>query len=239
MKDSMQDEKKPAGDDCPTRNGKAQDDGAAALVNPRTLRILIGVLGVLLPAVLLWLGDRAEGSISAYYDDSRVGSVLPGTLFALAFYLFAYHGYDEIDNWTANFAGLGAIGVAIFPHEPQKGLLCSPVFHYISAAVLFAALILFCLWFTKTDPSRGKMSNRKIWRNRVYVICAVVMTVCSAWTLAELRLNEDNSESTLVFWLESALLWAFGVSWFVKGRVDLTFCRIWDMCRFLLGVRSG
>ena len=61
-------------------------------------------------------------------------------------------------------------------------------------------------------------------RNEVYRLCGVLMLACIGLIgVYKLGLDESPLQHLKpVFWLESLALWAFGVSWFVKGETILT-----------------
>ena len=156
--------------------------------------------------------------------------------------------YPLTDNMAGFLAGGFALGVAFFPNS---GGPLERVVHFASAAGLFVLLAYFCLvLFTKTKPpaipnptrgiwnrfrsyrSRFSLENRssqqlnhKVARNRIYLICGLVMLVCIvsmgiySWILEGKEvLGVEIDDLKPVFWLESIALWAFGISWFVKGE---------------------
>ena len=183
-------------------------------VNSRTLRRVVGILGISLPFVLWLFGGEMQDSISAYHD-TRVGPVFSGVLFTVGWYLFAYRGYERQDDVAGDIACFAAIGVAVFPHDN----CCTEELHYVSAAVLFISLVFFCYLFTKGDTV-GKARRYKRRRNWVYIICGGVMAICLFALFIYFLLPDTGKEvwpSSSVFWLETMMLLTFGVSWFVKG----------------------
>lgn len=107
------------------------------------VQVALGVLGFLLPAVLIAHGVLANGglqsSISHTYH-TAMGDVLVGTLCAIGVFLFAYKDFNPEeyvggqssdiltkywDRWWARLAGLGAIGVALFPVDPISITECA------------------------------------------------------------------------------------------------------------------
>lgn len=179
------------------------------MIDYKTLRKSVGCLGVGLPFALLIFSGKCLDSISAYHD-TRVGPVLAGVLFAVGVYLFAYKGHDWRDEYTGDFAGIAAICVAVFPHD---GAFWAQIMHHFAAVLLFLALISFC-WLFAESHKQG--------RNKVYYTCGAVMIVCLVLLIIAKICCLDKRDlpligTTIVFWLESFLLWAFGVSWFVKG----------------------
>ena len=207
---------------------------AGLLLSYLTLRWVMGILAVSLPIVLIIWGFyihgwwKLEDSISAYYY-LRTRDVLVGVLFAIAWFLITYRGYDRAekvtlrtlwrnplsDNWAGYLAGGFALGVAFFP---VNGGPLELVVHHVSAAGLFLLLAYFCLvLFTKKGPDP---SPEKLRRNRVYRICGWIILACIVlMAVYSWFLPEDWAEEIKpVFWLESIALWAFGISWFIKGE---------------------
>ena len=195
--------------------------GAAAQLHSfRTLRRIVGFLGIALPLVLAFWGfavcanHRLQPSISDYYY-CRTRDALVGILFTIGWFLYAYPGYERKDNVAGNIAGLCALGVAIFP---DQGPGIEPAIHFGSAGLLFLTLSYFSLLlFTKHD---GNPTPEKRKRNRVYRTCGVIMLLCIATLTAYHLAPRSTAIDALrpVFWLESLALWAFGVSWGVKGE---------------------
>jgi len=194
-------------------------------------RQLIGYLGILLPILLLGIaffrptpGLPRWGpltSVSAYYYTGAVGAFV-GILFALALFLFTYGGYKGYlaDRVVGNIGGCCAIGVALFPtaapgslSEPSWWREITRTIHYLSATSLFLVFIVFSLWlFRKTKvPKGGELFPGKRQRNRVYLICGLVMVANVLWA------GSSYFTGASIFWAEIFALWAFAVSWLVKG----------------------
>ncbi len=91
----------------------------SAVISYKNLRILIGILGMLLPAVC-YFGGRLfaclplQPSISFYYH-TNVRDAFVGLLVAVAMFMVTYKGYENIDNIVSHIIGLAALGIAIFP----------------------------------------------------------------------------------------------------------------------------
>jgi hypothetical protein len=231
------------------------------IVSYMFLRQIVGWIGTLLPIVLL-AGSAISSttprpySISGYYyTDMR--NVFVGTLCALGVFLVAYAGYDDVDRWITNIAGLGAIGVALCPTKPTictAGTAACPAssvthlstsqqlvgeIHLVFATVTFIALGLMALRFAKggmTPPGQSKMGQLRYGLgfgkpdavsqpqqytgdNVVYRVSGV--TILSSVLLAALSNLLPTSVKTHWPWLfifEAVAVFAFGVSWFTKGR---------------------
>lgn len=198
------------------------------IVNYMTLRKAIGWMGLTLPLALVlreWVsvlyagvGQALLPSMSAYYYASA-RDLFVGDLAAIGLFLGLYNGYDSRDRWTSAIAGAAATGVAMFPMAPAgaAGLAvwCGWA-HFICALAFFGALAWFCLvLFPKTS---GDLTPEKLIRNEVYKTCGYVI-VAGVVLLAVVAMTIDHSP--WVFWIEAAMVAAFGFSWLVKGEAFL------------------
>ena len=140
-----------------------------------------------------------------------------GVLFALGFFLFSYKGYAPIDNRAANFGGIFALSVALCPTTDDNLLVHK--LHFVFAFLLFAVFIFFsiCL-FRKSDPAKVCTPQKKS-RNRIYLVCGIIMIICIAGiAVGQFFLEELSNRYHLVFWLESIALVSFGFSWITKAE---------------------
>jgi len=223
-------------------------------------RQLIGWVAFALPFVLLIIAGwrptaglqqrRLLDSISAYYYTGAVAAFV-GSLVALAAFLATYRGFDNKpwrDRVAAIVAGGAAVGLAFFPTGAPDGLLPpswwttqTRTIHYISAVVLFGALIFFSLFlFPKSNATKGNLPTGKKVRNAIYISCGVVMLACMLWA------GSAYFTQASIFWPETIALAFFALSWLTKGRADWTVGRtihygrhpgqlINDMSRVILG----
>lgn len=201
----------------------ADRPAADVVVSYLTLRRVVGVLGMALPVVLAVWGFVLQrrvavlSSLSDYYQ-LRTRDALVGILFTIAWFLYTYRGYSRTDDVAGNGACVCALGVAL---SPASGSPLEHAMHYACAAGLFLILAFFSLFlFTKTggSPTRAKLA-----RNRVYRVCGVVM-LASIGAIAAVQAFAPGSPAPAVppvFALETIALWAFGVSWFIKGETLL------------------
>ena len=210
------------------------------------LRKTVGWLAILLPFALLVgnivISGQQPESISGYYY-TGMRNVLVGALCVLGVFLIAYSGYDELDRWITNLAGIGALGVAFFPtSSPSFRPSAIGVFHHIFATAAMTLMGFMALQFMKMKaPAEGTHASwteiwrllRTLWhaervpddqprkkmRNRIYRICAWVILASVVLGAAQSfvpLLVKGNSH--LLFWFETLALVAFGASWFVKGQ---------------------
>ena len=195
-----------------------RDDGSE-LVSYTTLRRLVGVLGVSLPVVVAIVGFVVNGfwwfepTISDYYRIDSSRNAFVGILFTIAWFLFTYRGFDWRDEVAGGFACLFALGVALVPCTVPT---LAP-YHYVSAGGLFLSLIAFALLFRM---SKGVRTPQKDTRNAIYLACAIAMMVCIATIgLFSATLHETHWAGVpAIYALETLALWAFGISWFIKGE---------------------
>lgn len=192
-----------------------------------------------------------QPSISAYYH-TEMRNWFVGSLFAIGFFLLAYNPglvddtyKNEPDQKYSVFAGILAIIVALTPTgrtgwnatPPLDPPLPTVVYneellnnlHVISAGLFFGLLAYFSLVLfrksvkdrdPKTEPSFEKMQ-----RNKVYLWCGIIMSVCvflmvlySALPYLLPKTADALEGYNLIFYLEFAAILAFGISWFVKGE---------------------
>lgn len=211
-----------------TNNTKiSPEDARNYVISYNTLRISVGVLGIILPILLIFgnmiLGKEFQllNSISSYAH-TRMGNGFVGIMCAVALFLFSYLGHDFYDNLMGHLGAIFACGVAFFPNNVTDPWTTINIIHLSCAFLFFVVLILFSLWlFTKTDQE--VMSKQKKKRNVVYKICGysmiafiVLIVVYKAWLI---DIFPEHGLFQPVFWLESFSLFAFGISWITKGQV--------------------
>lgn len=192
-------------------------------------RTLIGVLGVSLP-VVLWLVNLIinkdhilQPSISDYYSVPYAGTIFTGILFILAAFLYAYRGYESSDNIVSNIGCIGASGTALFPTSYPE----TQTFHFLFALLLFFSFILFTLWLFRKKGDTAlteKEKNEKIRRNRLFLICGITMIACILAIGYLLLIKKiGNDAGPVIFYLETLLLFAFGLAWLEKGHYTFLY----------------
>lgn len=209
------------------------------------LTILLPVIVWLFDLILRQGG--LQPSISAYYH-TEMRNWFVGTMFAIGVFLLTYNpglvndAYKKDPDQKFSFlAGILAIIVAITPTGrvgwnayPALDPPLPPVIyneevlnniHFSAVALLFVLLAYFSLvLFRKSDPSQ-QISQKKKRRNRIYLWCGRIMAVCVLLIFIHVILPyvlPDTAEAirgyNLLFCFEFAAIWAFGISWFVKGE---------------------
>ncbi|MBN1397269.1 MAG: DUF998 domain-containing protein [Bacteroidetes bacterium] len=212
----------------------SMDKNRSFIVSFLTMRRLIGVLGISLPIIVviggfLQSGSVLQGSISGYYY-TNMRDFFVGLLCVVSLFLMSYRGYEEIDDLIGNLSGIFALGVVVFPTSMYCDqvvkvgifLLDDNISEYIH--LTFGALFFFSLsfnsifLFTRRHP--GVLGREKRRRNLIYRLCGIVMILsilCIAICTLFLR-DTYISKFYPVLIFESIALFAFGISWLVKGH---------------------
>jgi hypothetical protein len=130
-------------------------------------------------------------------------------------FLVAYDDYDPVDRRVTNVAGLAAIGVAFCPTKPALPRLSASQqvigdCHLFFAAVTFIALGVMALRFAEGRSGPGQL---------VYRVSGITILSCVALAaLSNLLPSSVSAHWPLLFIFEAMAVFAFGVSWFAKGR---------------------
>ncbi len=192
------------------------------------LRKILGILGILLPFILV-LGNNLhlEPSISQFYY-TRVCIVFTGILIAFGLFLFAYRGYEKetekiSDNWLTNLAGLLAILSALIPTSYNSHEYIAPNGH---DSKIFSTIHLVCAggfliimgWLSLFRFTKGDITvplKRK--RNRLYRVCGIGVFAALLFIALSIWCNL-NLTGVDVFTGETVALLFFGTAWLVKSK---------------------
>ncbi len=195
-------------------------------VDTKRMRIMIGVLGGLLPWLVALITLSWPESISAtYYSIFAVGTFMI-VLGSAGILLINYKGYNKVDDITATIAGIFGLLICLFPmtnaSDPtsRTGVLhlvstTSNVFHCISAFGFFGVLAFMSFFlFTKTD---GNVTKQKKIKNIIYRVCGIGML--GSFALLLLNLIPGVNVYNLTWIVEAIALFFFAISWIVKSDV--------------------
>ncbi len=198
-----------------------------------TMRRILGILGIILPFILfiggLIAGKAIQESISSYYY-TNLRDVFIGITCGLALFLISYKGYGNFDDIIATICGACALGVTLFPTftgSDQAVIVgtfqisdhISGVIHFICAG-LFFGILAFISFFLFTKSNAKIMTGQKIVRNRIYRACGIIIVI----SIILIGIYEFFLKTSIIsiikpdLILESFTLWAFGVSWLIKGE---------------------
>ena len=195
------------------------------MINTKSLRCIIGWLGMALPIIVLALcliyGYGLPDSISATYFIAPCIAPFMIILGSAAILLFAYDGYDKVDDIINTVAAVFGLCVCLFPcaatREPYIGTfqlpaLTSNTIHMISAVGFFGILAYnSCFQFTKgvADPTPNKKK-----RNVIFRVCGIGMIV-SFLLMVPINIFAIYGGTWLV---EAIALVFFGISWLTKAN---------------------
>jgi hypothetical protein len=198
-------------------------------------RFAIGVLGFLLPPALVLLEPALfeglpapRGSLSAYYY-SGVRELFVGGLWAIGVFLIVYKLLDvSWEGVLSSLAGVAAVLVAVFPTErPGDGVPLTPFqaklgegvvsgIHYTTATTFIALLVPITLLFALSEGRRQESGSRlsgRFWRGFHTVAAACILFGAVLAGFAGITGDPDKG----VLYGEWIAVWAFGLSWLVKG----------------------
>lgn len=204
----------------------------------RRIRKSIGVLGVSLPIILClfsvipFFKTSIQPSISHYYY-THLRELFTGVLCAVGLFLIRYKGHSnpnffKNDSMLTNIAGFMAFGIALMPTSPssvsEKIYTLIPLdfewlgwLHYGFAGIFFLALSIISInVFTIGQESNKDIPYSIVNENNIYKTCGFLMLLFMVLTPICAKFNCFAS-STLIF--EALMLFAFGTSWLIKGRV--------------------
>lgn len=202
------------------------------MINTVRLRNALGILGMLLPIIVLVLslvnGLGFPDSISATYYLAPCITPFMIILGAASILLIYYQGYDKQDDIICTLAGVFAMCICIFPCSNDKMFamdliptvvgtfqlprVLSGWIHNISAVVFFLLLAYNSLFlFTK---SSGEMTEKKKKRNIIFKVCGIGM-VASLVCIVPLTIFQVLGGT---WWVETFALGFFGISWLTKSN---------------------
>jgi hypothetical protein len=214
------------------------------------IRTVVGIIGIVLPFVFIigeafYLrgGVHVRGSISAYYHtDMRdvfvaglcVVGVLLGTYMSGKVRSWAF--------WLSLVAGVAVLVVVFFPTTRPSlsadaamcGVTpmpagCAPIqqllgeqlvatIHFVGAGVFIVTLALISFSFAR---ERGYKESARM-RIFQYICGAVIIAAALGVVVSELTGIRGIGELTPLYLGEVISIWAFGASWFSKGK-DLQY----------------
>jgi len=135
--------------------------------------------------------------------------------------LAAYGDLSDPANWQEVPA------TTVF--QRMVGIRTAPYFHYVFATMFFGSLALFC--FVKFARH-----SKVAWRRRLYLSCGWIIlgALALAFVASMLKIFGPETSplvqfvkgSPVIFWLEAIGVWAFGLSWLIKGKADYRLAKM-------------
>jgi hypothetical protein len=210
------------------------------------IRTVVGIIGIVLPFVFIvgeayfLSGDvHVRGSISAYYHTS-MRDIFVGALCVTGFLLATYMSAQPrtYDFWFSLVAGVAVLFVVFFPTS-RPGLLpdaprcgttpmppgCSPVqqkfgetpvaaVHFVCAVIFILCLAAIAFLFAYRET---RYEHDAVMAN-IQKICGWVIIAAVVWVVIGELLKLTIWELTPLYLGEVVSVWAFGVSWLLKGK---------------------
>lgn len=194
----------------------------------------MGLVAAALPFLLIGIeglqgadGQHPHYSISHFYYsvDPSGRDALVGSLCAVGVFLILFQGLSIWENRLLNLAGIAAIGVAFFPMDECQCVDRISA-HYVFAITFFLCLAIVAIFFSKKRLEYIVWPPMKARLRAAYTVCGIAMIglPLAVYLLHRLR---PAANDPVMFWTESAGVWAFSAYWFVKT---------WEYRR-LLGIR--
>lgn len=200
---------------------EASSEDADAVFDYRALRLLVGLIAFVLPFAVTLLAKAELASISASYHDDASRDLFVGLLFVVAAFLWAYNGHDRCQKISSKVAAVSAACVAVFPTaEKGQDHDLDSIIHFTAAGILFLILAYFCLGPFRHKKDKLSCDPKKAARRRViYLVCGWVILLAMA-VIAATSVFPGLKENRAVYWAEAVALGAFGVAWFVAGKLN-------------------
>jgi hypothetical protein len=200
------------------------------------LRVGVGVGGMVLAFVLVFVDGLLfksdpfpRDSISAYYY-SGVRDIMVGAICTTGVFLLAYKVAERnLDNTLSTLAGVMALATALAPPRLPDGLTPSPLqelvgqevtawTHFLTAVVFILCLAALSICFGIREGTRGQREGKlhvRFWRI-FHWVCAGLIIAALLWMGSYELLSHWGPSQTLLIG-ETLALFAFGVSWLLKG----------------------
>ena len=209
---------------------KGEANGGEGLIfDYHTIRLIIGVIAMVFPAVVGILASQITDSISwSYHTNAR--DFFVGFLFVIGAFLISYKGRNLRENLVGWAGGIAACVTAISPTAICVGVNCPSDWksniHYLGAIILFSTTVYFCLVAflgqvnakIKEDEVTGVVGyTPKKKRRLVYLICGWGIAI-GMLALFIMKLADFYPMKNITFWVETVVLELFGIAWAVASQ---------------------
>ena len=175
------------------------------------LSLGIGLIAIIMPLLLMWMGGyQIHDSMSSYYtmDVRSSRDIFVGCLCAIGVFLVLFHGLSRLENWLLNFAGMAIILVALIP------MPVSEILHRGFAVVFFLLIGIVAIFLSKSRVHCIDSGAKRLFYKTAYTVVGAFMVAAPlAATAFQFALG---SASHWVFWAEFIGIASFSVYWFLK-----------------------
>jgi hypothetical protein len=187
-----------------------------------SLRCGMGILGLLLPLVLMFggLASRTpfQASLSDYYN-TPMRDYFVGILFALGSFLYLYKGFSWKENYALNIAGVLVILIAVVPtdvdSEPPTPLSPTAQFHHVFAILFLLTIAYVCLFRSADTLGLLELMTSKT-RANFYYYTYKLIGICMATAPFVVLYIEHRYRR--VFFTETTTVWIFSAYWLLKTK---------------------
>jgi len=214
------------------------------VVSFRTIRRAVGTVGLVLPLLgpvgwLVW-GIPLQDNLSSYYH-TPLRDVFVGLMCSLGLFFFCYRGHDRFEDWTANLACVFALGLALFPVDPQPLRLTGDhtwvaVVHGLAGAGFFLTMAVYSLLhlpksrralnpqdlLAREDDEADEVEPHRFERNMLYrlsgVSILVAMLAMGVYFILPGGWKETADRFNVLYMLETIAIWSYAGAWLLKGR---------------------
>lgn len=192
----------------------------SAEIDHRTLRLMIGLIGLLLAAATSLLSEGTILSISqSHCYGGWARDFFVGALFAVAAFMAAYNGFSKKEMWVAKVTAVAAVGVAWFPTKCPTQPEIIPGAHVISAVIMFLMLATFCRIFYVRSSGKTPPSAQR--RAKLYATCGIAIVASMGLVAVDHFLGSPFKKvfPRLEFYCEEVALVAFGLAWLASSHI--------------------
>lgn len=189
-------------------------------IDHRTLKLLVGLVGLFLATTTSFLSGGAIESVSAAHcHGGWARDFLVGSLFAIAAFMLAYNGSSRREMWVAKVTAVAAIGVAWFPSKCGDQGELIPGAHAASAALMFLMLTWLCWIFYRRAKAAPYPGARR--RARLYALCAIAIPLSMGIIVVDHFAGGviETHVPRIVLYCELVALFAFGVAWLAASHL--------------------
>lgn len=184
------------------------------------LRYGIGLVAFFLPLGTRvgqrYLTDHSlPQSISGYYH-TGMRNYFVATLILIAGFLIMYQGFNQVENWLLNLAGVATAGMAFFPTGCDSGATqcatySAPSVHGIYAIVAFGSIGIVAVFLGSSNLDLLEDSSQ-VKRYRIaYTALGAAMI-----TLPLVTAVLAGVDVASLYWIELVAMWVFVAYWAVK-----------------------
>ena len=191
-------------------------------------------------------GHHLQGSICAYYH-TPMRDYFVGAMFAAGVLLYLYKGFSWQENYALNLAGVLAILIAIVPADPPGKLPATPAestasviapsasatgdenvprsptgqIHNVLSVAFLLTLAYVCL-FRSADTLQligsSVRKNSYYYTYKIIGVCMVATPAIVYYIANHSQRHLSYGERVLIFYVECAAMWAFGIYWMLKTK---------------------